>query len=188
MVGELLDASRVAAGRLTLVRKRVDVLSAVSTLVDRLRLTLGAHRLELDTSHAPEHVHMWVDPSRLDTILTNLIENVATVSGDGARIRLALGAGEDGGPQGLVLTVSAQGIGIAPEELRDLFDRFPHAEGAAGTKTGLGLSLYITKGLVEAHGGKIWLGSTPRGNTFHVWFPCEKPAAAEDHDEAPTLH
>lgn len=109
-----------------------------------------------------------LDPMRLDQVLTNLLEDVATYSADGTTIRIGV-AEADGGVE---ISVRDQGMGIAPDEVPKLFDRFCRTMRAREQKTGLGLVLYITKGFVEAHGGHISVESVPdRGSTFRVWFP-----------------
>jgi signal transduction histidine kinase len=70
------------------------------------------------------------------------------------------------------VSVKDEGMGIAPEEMPLLFDRFYQAKRAREMRAGLGLGLYIVHGLVAAHGGRIWVDSEPaHGSTFHVWLP-----------------
>ncbi len=188
MVKDLLDASRIEVGRLTLERKPVDAPQAVTALLDQVGPTLGNHPLELDLEGVPAPLSL--DLVRFDQILTNLLEHAAKYSPEGAPIRVLLRAAADG--RGAVISVRDQGIGIAAEDLPRLFDRFYQAKRAREKKTGLGLGLYITKGLVEAHGGRIWVESLPdRGSTFHVWLPYAEPPGAEramGEEEAPWQH
>jgi signal transduction histidine kinase len=171
MVDDLLDASRIEASRLSIHRRAVDVVDAVDALVDRIRATLLGHPTEIEVEGSPGPV--LADPTRLDQILTNLLENAAKYSTEGAPIRIGIEA-DQGGTR---VTVEDQGPGIAPEDVPRLFDRFFQTKRAREKKTGLGLGLYITKGLVEAHGGRIRVTSVlGRGSKFSVWLPAAPPS------------
>jgi signal transduction histidine kinase len=165
-VHDLLDASRLEAGRMTVDLAPVSPAPAMATLLDQMRVTLGDHPVEC---HVEEDLPVVAaDRVRLDQILTNLLENAAKYSPPCSPIRVDLQA-RDGGA---LFQVSDQGPGIPPEEVPRLFDRFYQARRARELKTGLGLGLYITKGLVEAQHGHIQLESVPGfGTTVSVWLP-----------------
>jgi signal transduction histidine kinase len=167
MVGELLDASRIELGRLSLDPHPVDLPKAVVELVNDIAPTLGAHAVTIDVRGHPSAVQ--VDPTRLNQILTNLLENSAKYSRDGGAIGVAIGS--DGG--GSIVSVTDEGPGITQEDLPRLFDRFFQADRARQRRAGgLGLGLYITRGLVEASGGHIRAQSeSGHGTTFEVWLP-----------------
>jgi signal transduction histidine kinase len=166
MVADLLDATRVEAHRLSLEPRSLALPGAVGELVDRMRAQLGDHPIEVVLPASLPEVQ--ADPQRLDQIVANLLENANKYSAPGTPIRVA---GEARG-DGVVLSVEDRGIGITPQEAARLFDRFYQARRARAAKSGLGLGLYITKGLVDAHGGRIWVESQPgRGSAFHVWLP-----------------
>lgn len=108
------------------------------------------------------------DPLRLEQVVTNLLENAAKYSDAGTPIRIII---EPSG-RGATLSVEDRGPGISPEELPRLFDRYFQTQRARTKRRGLGLGLFITKGLVEAHGGAITVDSVPgAGSTFRVWLP-----------------
>jgi PAS domain S-box-containing protein len=166
MTNDLLDVSRLESGRMTLAWEPLDLSGAVRNLVDRLRPTFGRHRLMLELPEAVPTLQL--DPLRFDQILSNLLENAAKFSPEDAAITVRVVPADDG----VVISVQDRGIGIPAEDLPRLFDRFYQSKRAREHKSGLGLGLYITKGLVEAHGGRLWLESEPnRGSTFFVWFP-----------------
>lgn len=165
MVKDLMDASRIEVGRLALETTQVDAADAVNSLLSQIRPTLGVHPLEIDIEGAPR---ICVDPLRLEQILTNVVENAAKYSPDAAPIVVRVRQRD----QGVVIAVVDRGSGIPRDELPLLFDRFYQAQRARAMRKGLGLGLYITKGLVEAHGGRISVDSEPgRGSTFEVWLP-----------------
>ena len=166
MVKDLIDASRIEVERLPLDRKRVRSTEAVEAIVEQVRPTLGEHPVHLATEGEPAPI--LVDAVRFDQILTNLLENAAKYSPKAAPIDVKV-APSDGGVD---VSVSDEGMGIAPEDIPLLFDRFYQSKRAREMKTGLGLGLYIVRGLVEAHGGRIWVDSRlEHGSTFHVWLP-----------------
>jgi signal transduction histidine kinase len=180
LVSELLDASRVELGRLSLMPKVVDLPSVISDLVADISPSLRNRTVEIEQRGRPGPV--FIDPIRLIQILTNLIENSAKYSLEGAPIRVTLSEAESG----TLISISDRGPGIDPEDLPRLFDRFFQSERAREHRqTGLGLGLYITKGLVEAGGGRITVESVAgEGSTFHVWLP-EPRLGTETHASPP---
>jgi PAS domain S-box-containing protein len=167
MTNDLLDATRIELKRVALDCKPVDMASAVRDLVERIRPVLGRHPVEVT---APPGVTVPVDPLRFNQILTNLLDNAAKFSPDEEPIGVTV-LPSDGG---IDVAIEDRGIGIPSEDVSRLYDRFYQSRRARERKSGLGLGLYITKGLVEAHGGRIWLATQPaKGSTFHVWFPAD---------------
>ncbi|WP_437329430.1 sensor histidine kinase [Sorangium sp. So ce381] len=112
---------------------------------------------------------LWADPGRLEQVLTNLLSNAAKYGAPGTPIRIGVErrSGE------VLVAVENEGKGIAPDELPRLFARYYRtSEAKAGGAAGLGLGLYIVRGLVEAHGGRIWAESEPGKATFRFTLPC----------------
>jgi PAS domain S-box-containing protein len=166
---DLLEASRIDAHHVVLDRRRVDLPELVSALVSQIQSALGTHAISVEIAGDPPLIS--ADPLRIEQILTNLLENSSKYSSEGAPIRLIV-AGEN---DGATLSIEDRGPGIAPEELPRLFDRYYQTSKARGGKSGVGLGLYITRGLVEAHGGRITVESTPgAGSTFRIWLPAMK--------------
>lgn len=167
---DVLDSARIELHRVQLEREPVEIVAAVQALLERLGPALGRHPV---TFEAAGSVTVSADPVRLDQICTNLLDNAAKFSAEGAPIHVRVAAVDDG----VAVSVHDQGVGLTPEELRRLFERFYQSKRARARKTGLGLGLYITKGLVEAHGGRLAVESEPgRGSVFTVWLPREPPA------------
>ncbi len=166
---DLLDASRIDAHHVALDRHQVDLPELVTALVSQIQGALGTHAVPVEVVGHPPPVS--ADPIRIDQILTNLLENSNKYSSVGAPIRIVVAAGDDGA----TLSIEDRGAGIAPEEIPHLFDRYYQTRKARGGSSGLGLGLYIAHGLVEAHGGRITVESTPGiGSTFRIWFPAAK--------------
>jgi signal transduction histidine kinase len=134
----------------------------------------------------PEHLEGVWDRGRLDQVLTNLVSNAIRYSPSGGEVVVRVV--EEGG--GVHLTVKDQGVGIPPEKQGLIFERFGRAHGAK--YGGLGLGLTISQGIVEQHGGRIWVespGVAGEGSTFHVWLPREAAqvgaSPSQDHAAPP---
>jgi PAS domain S-box-containing protein len=176
LIQDLLDVTRVDAGRLSLARRPL----AVETLLAEVR-DLNAPsaerkdiRLETHTVGSPQSV--FADPERVRRVLANLLENALKFTSAGGSVTLLAEARGDE----VMLGVRDTGIGIAPDQMSHLFDRFWKADRKRGSGIGLGLS--IAKGFVEAHGGRIWAESEPgAGSTFWFTLPADSgDGPAED--------
>lgn len=170
MIEDLLDASRIEARQLRLERQPVDLAKQVHACVKRMAGQAGGRTLRIT---APEEVQTLGDPLRIDQVLTNLISNAVKYGAPQTPIDVEVIRLEDE----LRVSVSNEGPGIAPEELPQLFRRFHRTPGSHKQAAGIGLGLYICKGLVEAHGGRLWATSTPgRRTTFSFNLPVAERA------------
>ena len=167
MVEDLLDASRIEAHRLSLEKQRVDVSSLVREVVDRLRHVLAPHRVRVEVKGVLPPV--LADPGRIEQVLTNLLTNAAKYSPAETPIRVSV----QSRPTEVMVSVTDRGRGIAPEDIPKLFTRFYRTKEAREARPeGLGIGLYISRGLVEAHGGRIWVESElGKGSTFNFTLP-----------------
>lgn len=172
MVADLLDASRVETHRLALARETLNVPELLAGLVERIRPLLGDHRVVLDIQGPPPDVD--ADPGRIEQVVTNLLTNAAKFSPAGAEITVVVAARESE----VVVVVADRGPGIPAADRAAIFDRFYRAPATTGSRDGLGLGLYIARGLVEAHGGRMWADSRPGGGT-RVCFTLPVRAAGE---------
>jgi signal transduction histidine kinase len=155
LLNTLVDSSRTALGGLTLQRGPADLTAIVHQTVKRLTPELAA-RVSVDVADGADTTGQW-DQARLRQVFENLLANAGKYS-----------------PPDTPISVAVQGIGIPPEELHRLFKRYARAENAlAEGIDGLGLGLYLCRGIVEAHGGRIWATSPGRdqGTTIHVELP-----------------
>ncbi|MBI3980273.1 MAG: PAS domain S-box protein [Chloroflexi bacterium] len=167
MIGDLLDASRIETRRLALERQRVDLRALICQVVERLQQVTRGHpvRVEVEETIPPVEA----DPTRIEQVLGNLLSNAANYGYPETEIRVEVGC-RDGQVE---VAVTNRGEGIPAEELPHLFTRFYRAEQSRRRRdVGLGLGLYLSKGLVEAHGGRIWAESTPGEiTTFRFRLP-----------------
>lgn len=164
LISDLLDVARIGGGRLLLERKRMDFSDLVLEVVQRLEPHTERAASRIHVAASP--VHGFWDATRLDQVVTNLLDNALKYGAD-QPVEVMLRE-EDGWA---VLEVVDHGIGIPPEKQPRLFNRF---ERAVSDKqyAGLGLGLYITKEIVELHGGRISVDSHPGETRFTVRLPC----------------
>jgi signal transduction histidine kinase len=168
LVGQLLDVSRIAAGRLDLETEEVELGTIVQEVVGRFEDELSRVGSTIQVENAGPSVAGRWDPMRIDQVVTNLVGN-AIKYGEGRPIEIRL---ELSGNRAW-LTVRDQGMGIAPDQQRLLFRRFARAAGREAPG-GIGLGLWIARQLVEAHGGSIRVESAlGEGSSFIVELPCE---------------
>lgn len=170
LISDLLDVSRIQAGRLLLHREPVSLRAVVEHLIAEHNLTNPKHQVALT---APgEDLVVTADRARLAQVVTNLLDNAAKYSPPDSVIHVRL-AREDGTA---VLSVADNGIGIPKEQQAMLFERFFRAKNAPiSGYGGLGLGLYITRDIVERHGGRIWVESeVGHGSTFSVALPLDR--------------
>jgi signal transduction histidine kinase len=166
LVNRLLDISRLDVDGFELEPRDVDLVSLVRRVGVDLEAELRRHGCEL-TVHVGEPLHGNWDPVHLEQIVTNLVSNAAKF-GAGKPIVVALAADDDGGAR---LTVTDQGIGIAPADVERIFGKFERAVPAAGYG-GFGLGLFVVQQLVHAMHGTVRVASTPgEGSEFTVRLP-----------------
>jgi signal transduction histidine kinase len=183
LVDDLLDASRIQRGKLRLQKRPLELAASVADAVEATRPLMSAHQHHLTVSLPSESLRVEADSTRLTQILVNLLSNAARYTKDGGHI--ALSAERDGAHA--VLRVKDDGLGIAPEMLRSIFDPFTQAHGGdARSQEGLGIGLALVKGLVEAHGGTVTAHSAGigHGSEFVVRLPLvtdAKDGAAQSH-------
>lgn len=161
LVGDLLDVHRMEAGRLLVVGDRVSAGSLIDAACASQKTLAEAAGVQLVCESGPDVGEVWADRDRVLQVLENLVGNALKFTPRGGRI--ALGARVVDGE--VVFSVSDTGRGIAPEELRRVFERFWQRRKDEMRGTGLGLA--IARGIVEAHGGRIWVDSkVGEGTTF----------------------
>lgn len=180
LLNELLDISRIHAGRLSLDIEDVDLTALVREVVDRFADSAANVKSELVVSAQKPCMGRW-DRLRIEQVVVNLISN-ALKFGGGKPIEVTV-VGEDGGKLAR-LGVRDHGIGIAPEEVERIFSRFERAVPSRAY-AGLGLGLYIVRQIVTAHGGTIRVESQPgQGATFIVELPTACATKEKDEGEA----
>lgn len=168
MISDLSDSFRLASEEIRLKKQALDVERLISDCLEHWIDVPDLSRLSLDIE--PGLPPVCGDPIRLERILTNLMTNACKYSARETEvvIRAALGQNKDE----VIISVIDQGQGVPQEELPNIFERYYRDRVAQNTTEGLGLGLYISKELVEAHDGRIWAESTVgQGSTFSFTIP-----------------
>ena len=167
LVDDLLMMSRLEAEALEVKRKPYKITEVVESIKDRLDNLTVKHQLQINITDDIQSVN--IDDLRIGQVLTNLVENAVKFSGDNTTILIeAKGNGKE-----IIVSVDDEGSGIPPELHMKIFERFFQGNGrTTGRRKGTGLGLAICRGIVEAHGGKIWVESQPnKGARFNFSLP-----------------
>lgn len=174
MLDDLLDISRITRGKIELRRRTLDLASVVHDAVAACRQLIFARQHELRLHLPPRPLWVDGDPTRLDQVLTNLLNNAAKYTPPSGTIELTLN--EIGGQA--VICISDNGIGIAEEDLPHIFDLFAQvARPLDRSEGGLGIGLTLVKQLSEMHGGTVSVHSDGlgQGSRFVLQFPLCRP-------------
>jgi len=172
MVNELLDISKLESGQLVLHPTNIDVAALLNEVSARFAPLATEAAITLESDVAPGLPAISADSEILQRVLSNLVDNAIKFTPDGGCIRLVARCEAPDGPNALLLSVSDSGPGIPLEVQGRLFEKFKQAGNTPGRRRGTGLGLAFCKLAAEAHGGRIWVESTPgHGATFTIALP-----------------
>ena len=167
LIQDLLDVTRVETGRLRVDAQPVTTVALLEGALRTLKPLVEEAGLELRVDLPSATPRVQADPERIGQVLSNLIGNAIKFTPRGGTISIA--AAEANGA--LQVSVADSGAGIPLEQLTNLFDRYQHPPTSIRSR-GAGLGLPIARGIVEAHGGRLWAESTVgRGSVFHFTLP-----------------
>jgi two-component system sensor histidine kinase KdpD len=169
LVGNLLSLSRIEGGQFYARRRQTDLAQLADEVLEATKpQATTKHCFKLDVGSGP--LMALVDARQMEQVLRNLLSNAIKYSPDGGTLTLRVCREDDE----IRMSVSDQGIGIPREEQERIFERFYRVEGGLSQEVyGIGLGLAVCRGIVDAHGGRIWVDSMPgEGSTFHVSIPC----------------
>jgi len=167
LIDNLLDASRLEAGKLPLEKEPVALDALAERVVERFRTQTDRH--DIKTDFPSDYPVIEADPARLQQVLNNLLSNAIKYSPEGGLIEVTGRTAQDE----VIVTVTDQGVGIPFEEQPHIFESFFRGSREYQQQTsGAGLGLYLAKAIVEAHGGQVWLESDPgEGAIFSFALP-----------------
>lgn len=176
LVNDLLDVSRMEAGTLRYDAEPTSIPEIVESIL-LVHTSLKADHAVLD--ELPDDLpKVLVDRDRIRQVIINLLTNATRYSPDGTTVTLVADVVEEDGESLVRFGVRDEGIGIAPQDVGRIWSKFAMLAKPAWTKKGTGLGLYITKGIVEAGRGRIWVESeVGRGSTFYVTMPVAADAS-----------
>jgi signal transduction histidine kinase len=167
LIDMLLDLSRIEVGRLTLSMAPMDLCALVKDAVELTQVTADGHVIQLELPEEP--VWLLGDARRLEQVMTNLLSNAIRFSPQGGTVEVRLTASEATAQ----IEVRDHGVGIPRDAQERIFERF-FRTGTIEEATGMGIGLYITKSIVEEHGGAISVASdVGKGSTFSVTLPMD---------------
>jgi signal transduction histidine kinase len=171
LIENLLDASRLQAGSLSVEKRPIDLRDLVEHLLGRAGRNSQMHSLV--NSLPPSIPPVPADPRRIEQVMANLVHNAIKYSPHGGRI--TIGGQWDG--SSVTISVADEGEGIARKDLDLIFDPFYRGDSQlTRTVRGTGLGLAICRGIVEAHGGRIWVESDAgKGSCFSFTLPLDGP-------------
>jgi PAS domain S-box-containing protein len=165
MIGDLVELAQLESGQLPLERQEVELRTLLEAMLDRNRGIWSLQRIKVAMGRDLPPVN--ADPVRLERVFTNLISNALKYSPPAGEVIIS--AAENNGY--MQVAVTDKGQGVPAEDLPHLFERYYRASGVRKTE-GLGIGLYSSKMLIEAHGGRIWVESQPgEGSTFYFTIP-----------------
>jgi PAS domain S-box-containing protein len=177
LIDDLLDVSRIARDKLELRKETVKISEVIRSAVEASRPMIERCGQTLLTAPLPESIYVDGDHVRLTQVFTNLLTNAAKFSQGAGAIRLRVEPDGDG----VAVRIADAGIGIAPEELPRVFDRFYQSQRPSGSRSlgGLGIGLSLVRRLVELHGGDVEARSEGIGcgSEFVVKLPITAPAS-----------
>ncbi|MFQ5881996.1 MAG: ATP-binding protein [Candidatus Methylomirabilales bacterium] len=170
LIGNYFNLARIETGRLVLDRQGIELGDFLQTVIGRMQGPAQERRIHIDYQGPRRSVQVLGDPEVLESVLVNLLDNAIKFSPEGTRVQVSL----EMGPTEAIVQVSDQGVGIPPDGLPRVFERFYRREVPGVRATGSGLGLHICKAIVEGHGGRIWVESeVGRGSTFRFTLPLE---------------
>jgi len=171
LLGDLVDIASIDAGKLSVVRERIDAAPLLAEAVDAFAAAAAGRGIALALDSAGEPLVAELDRTRILQVLANLIGNALKFTPRGGRVSVR---GEVS-PDGIALHVVDTGRGIPADMLEAVFARFTQVEPT--DLQGLGLGLYITRCIIDGHGGRVWAERRPEGGTaFHLTLPSRRPA------------
>jgi PAS domain S-box-containing protein len=170
LIDDLLDVTRIASGHFAIKPEVTDLAYLARNVVEEAQSTTSIHTIRLDLA-SESIIGVW-DRQRMTQVLSNLLANAIKYSPKGGEIRVAM----EFEPEGVQVTIEDHGVGLTPEEIALLFRAYARLDRTRKT-LGSGLGLYITRGIIEAHGGRIWATSPGPGcgSAFTFLLPYQAP-------------
>jgi signal transduction histidine kinase len=170
LIQDLMDVTRLRSGNLPLQPDRIDAVEIASATLESQKRIASSASVEIRLESAPDLPTIWADRDRLLQVFENLVSNAIKFTEPGGKVTVSVAEGKDE----VLFSVADTGRGIASDQLAHVFELFWQAPGAVRRGTGMGLP--IAKGIVEAHGGRIWIESSPgHGSTFFFAIPEAPP-------------
>lgn len=177
LVSDLLDVSKIDSGKLQLNYSDFSVIGLIRDCIQNMRLICTTHRIDFD--EPTQDIVIQADKERVEQVVVNLLTNAVKYSPESNRVLIQADLLED---NNVLIKVTDFGIGINESQINKIFSRFYRVKDLAPTFSGLGIGLFISREIVERHGGKIWVASkVDEGSTFHISLPI-RPAQQQTNN------
>jgi signal transduction histidine kinase len=177
LVNDFLDLSKIEAGRIEVEKELIDLSALIAKNIDAYVPLSLEKQISLTSRVAPDLPSVQADPRRLDQVLANLISNAVKFTPKGGRIEVGASLTQD---DRVEVYVKDSGVGIPKEDIARLFEKYRQtSSGRTSEQKGTGLGLVISKMIIEAHGGRIWVKSEEeRGSTFFFCLPLSEATSS----------
>lgn len=174
MINDFLTISRIEQGRLSIDIKRFDVILLIKEISAQIEFLIKEKKLKFVVNKMPSSLFVWADPDKVSEVIFNLLDNAIKFTGEGT---ITIDIEKD--KESVFISVSDTGVGISQDQQKNLFNKYFQIKSgqsiSQGKEHGLGLGLYISRLIVEACGGKIWVESKlDVGSKFIFTLPCQK--------------
>ncbi len=168
LVNDLLDLSQVQWGQLNLSYENFYLADVLSESIHSVQASAEQHTITMEIQ--VENTQVTADRVRIGQVIGNILDNAVKYSPNGGQVNVLLQEEKNGD---FLVSINDQGIGVSPQQLDHIFERFYRVHNMASQQySGIGLGLYVAKAIIDRHGGRIWLTSTPgHGTTFHFTIP-----------------
>jgi signal transduction histidine kinase len=165
----LLTATKFESGSLTLTKRVTDITAMIREITSMFKYK--AKNMDLKVEFLDEKISAVIDSDEIKKVIKNILSNAFKYSKENSVVCVRVSSDV----RNFMVSVTDYGIGIDPHEMPKIFDKFYRTDRALTRKTGgMGFGLYISKIIVEQHGGSIWAESLPdKGSTFHIKIPKE---------------
>ncbi|MCX5687874.1 MAG: ATP-binding protein [Candidatus Omnitrophica bacterium] len=176
IITDILDISKLEAGRIIMHKRKLNINELIKDIYNATKITVEQKNMEFSISLEESLEVTWLDPDRIGQILKNLVSNAIKFSRDDGKIKISSSKEDINGKGFIRITVEDNGIGMFKEDIEKLFSNLSPLDASMTRKHGgAGLSLAISKGIVELHGGDMWVTSEPGvGSKFIFTIPIYK--------------
>jgi signal transduction histidine kinase len=181
LLNDLLDLAKIEAGKMTYSFEKQDIGALLRRSLTEFEAMARDRGVSLDAGFGSKDAMAEVDSVRMQQVFANLLSNAIKFSPSGATVTIRLAAGSTGsGQDGIAITFADQGVGIPPDELEQVFDKFVQSSKTKTGAGGTGLGLPITREILAAHNGRICASNRPDGGAeFKVVLPIEQPKSSD---------
>ncbi len=169
LVDDLLDLAKFEAGQMELVREKTNLASLVELCVEQFSLAFRDRKIRLEFAGGDGVRDAWVDQRLVTQVVNNLLSNALKFTGEGGRVAVSVNSA----PGGAVIAVEDTGIGIPPDQVARIFDKYTQIDSSTRRRyAGTGLGLAIVREIVSAHKGSVAVDSEPgKGSVFRIFLP-----------------